>query len=416
MSSTFVDPTTPTIEHLSQMSVLKPQLSSQYNTISNLFFLKHWHQLTISILSFLSNPDTLFAISEPHLTNSHVVLYEKVVLACDSKINPKSLAMIASKVADSLALQDNTAACTILETLLKTKKERLETSGTLYAKSKLVLLKLKKVETLGADVSESHLLLQDISTALQDGAKVLKQLDSDTSANGDTSIHSAYYEASKAYRKLVGPPELFFREGMSFLNYTPLNSLSHNELFILATDLSLAALTGDGVFNFGEVVNDTPILSYLNNSENAWLMGLMKSMAAGNVSDFQNISESNSSEIQKHEVLVSRAGVVQEKITLLALVSMVFERPSAERTLNFTDIAREVCVNVDKVEWVIMRALSLGLIKGSMDQVDGTVTVTWVMPRVLDSTQLKGLAVRFGEWAGEVAKEKSLMMQETIFA
>ena len=32
-----------------------------------------------------------------------------------------------------------------------------------------------------------------------------------------------------------------------------------------------------------------------------------------------------------------------------------------------------------------MRALSLGLIRGSMDQVDGTVDVTWELPQVLVS-------------------------------
>merc|ERR1712071_430691 len=122
-------------------------------------------------------------------------------------------------------------------------------------------------------------------------------------------------------------------------------------------------------------------------------------MAAGNVSEFQKISQSHSQDIQKHAVLVDKAETVQEKITLLALVNMVFERPSSERTLRFEDIASQIAVASDRVEWVIMRALSLGMIEGNMDQVDGTVTVTWVMPRVLDVKQLKGLSVRFGEWA-----------------
>ena len=42
-----------------------------------------------------------------------------------------------------------------------------------------------------------------------------------------------------------------------------------------------------------------------------------------------------------------------------------------------------------------MRSFSLGLCKGSIDQVDGTVRVTWVQPRVLDKAQLKGQCAAF---------------------
>ena len=36
-----------------------------------------------------------------------------------------------------------------------------------------------------------------------------------------------------------------------------------------------------------------------------------------------------------------------------------------------------------------MKALSLGLVKGSIDQVDKKVHMTWVQPRVLDRNQVK---------------------------
>lgn len=39
-----------------------------------------------------------------------------------------------------------------------------------------------------------------------------------------------------------------------FLAYTPLEGMTQAERYTLATDISLAALTGEGVFNFGEVV------------------------------------------------------------------------------------------------------------------------------------------------------------------
>jgi hypothetical protein len=49
-----------------------------------------------------------------------------------------------------------------------------------------------------------------------------------------------------------------------------------------------------------------------------------------------------------------------------------------------------------------MKALSLHLIEGSIDQVDGTVAVTWVQSRVLTAPQLKGLKERLDAWVSKV--------------
>jgi len=415
MSAVFNDPSISTVEALTSLSNINPELSTKYSKISNLFALKHWHQLTQAILSFLSdNVVTLHPISSPEfegITNTHEALYEKVVLKCDSKLNPQSLAQIASLVASGFSNADQ--ACALLQTLLDTKKDKLLTSGTLYIRSKLVLWKLHHFQSLPRDSPESIKQKQEIESFLSEGAAMLKSMEDNH--DQDSSVHSSYYEASKSYYKLVGPPDIFFREGMLFLNYTSLKTLSKEQLYELATDLSLAALTGEGVFHFGSVVNDTPILNYLEGTENAWLLGWMKCMANGDVNEFHRISAANASEVAKHGVLVSMADIVKEKIILLALIDLVFKKPSAERTLEFTEIASHVGVELERVEWVIMKALSLGLMKGSMDQVEGTVVITWVMPRVLDEGQLKDLAARFGKWAVTVAKERDYMTEQTIF-
>ena len=40
---------------------------------------------------------------------------------------------------------------------------------------------------------------------------------------------------------------------------------------------------------------------------------------------------------------------------------------------------------------LVMRALSLGLVKGTIDEVDESVHMTWVQPRVLNTEQVKRL-------------------------
>jgi 26S proteasome regulatory subunit N9 len=47
---------------------------------------------------------------------------------------------------------------------------------------------------------------------------------------------------------------------------------------------------------------------------------------------------------------------------------------------------------------------SLDLIRGSLDQVDSTVDIKWVQPRVLDLQQLETLAKQFEVWSGSVGQ------------
>lgn len=47
-----------------------------------------------------------------------------------------------------------------------------------------------------------------------------------------------------------------------------------------------------------------------------------------------------------------------------------------------------------------MKALSLGLIRGTIDQVGQLVNITWVQPKVLDLKQVDGMRQRLQDWDG----------------
>lgn len=246
-------------------------------------------------------------------------------------------------------------------------------------------------------------------------------------------VHSAHYEMAMKYYKIVGPPEAFYEQAMNYLNYAAINntktiapddkqqqqqldgssSKNNAEAYQLAIDLCLAAFTGDGIYNLGQVVT-TPLLQVLKNTPEEWLMNLLVACSKGNVVEFQRLSRQHAEEISKQPILVHRKEIVQEKMTLLALVNLLFEKSSSERTLGFDEIAERIHVPaVEQVEWVLMRAFSVRLIEGIIDQVDQTVTVTWVLPRVLDNGQLQDLSARFGEWAEKVSKTKDTMQEQT---
>lgn len=87
---------------------------------------------------------------------------------------------------------------------------------------------------------------------------------------------------------------------------------------------------------------------------------------------------------------------------LLSLMNLVFATPAHERTLPFAAIAERGRIGVEQVEWLLMRAMSLGLIKGVIDEVEQAVNVSWVQPRVLSQPQIATLASRLQGWSAKV--------------
>jgi len=83
---------------------------------------------------------------------------------------------------------------------------------------------------------------------------------------------------------------------------------------------------------------------------------------------------------------------------------MAFTRPANNKQLVFNEIAAKTKLPENEIELLIMRALSLGLVKGSIDQVDKRVYITWVQPRVLDLNQIKMMRTRLDCWSSEVNK------------
>jgi 26S proteasome regulatory subunit N9 len=60
-----------------------------------------------------------------------------------------------------------------------------------------------------------------------------------------------------------------------------------------------------------------------------------------------------------------------------------------------------------------MRAMSLGLLKGSLDEVSSTVHISYVKPRVLDTTQIAALKTRLEGWNTRVQSTLRFLEENT---
>eukprot|EP00751_Fragilariopsis_kerguelensis_P009555 CAMPEP_0170781156 /NCGR_PEP_ID=MMETSP0733-20121128/14034_1 /TAXON_ID=186038 /ORGANISM="Fragilariopsis kerguelensis, Strain L26-C5" /LENGTH=381 /DNA_ID=CAMNT_0011125147 /DNA_START=177 /DNA_END=1322 /DNA_ORIENTATION=+ len=376
------------------------------------------------ILEFVSEENksaTLRPVSNTgdECKNTFLALYSKVVLAVSGKINQLSLARIAASVVFCSLETGSTiqGSHKLLQDLLDKQESQQpnNTAAVLYLQSKISLLTLQASGNDNDDDKKAK--LDKIYSIIKTNGPLLKQLVSDSPES--IIVNSAHYETSVNYYKIVGPPEAFYNEAVDYLNYYQPKegdnaAATDTKSQTLAVDLCLAALTGEGVYNLGQVVHN-PILKVLAQTPQAWLVEMLQACARGNVNDFKKLcQETYPTQIASQPALVNMGQQMQEKITLLGLVELVFPKPASERTLTFTEIAQGLEIPIEQVEWVIMRAFSVKLMEGSMDQVDGTVHVTWILPRALGTQQMTDLATKFGEWAAKVSSTKDVMEETEI--
>uniref|UniRef100_A0AAQ5X520 26S proteasome non-ATPase regulatory subunit 13 n=1 Tax=Amphiprion ocellaris TaxID=80972 RepID=A0AAQ5X520_AMPOC len=207
---------------------------------------------------------------------------------------------------------------------------------------------------------------------------------------GVTSVHGRFYDLSSKYYRIIGNHASYYKDALRYLGCVDIKDLPETEKQERAFTLGLAGLLGEGVYNFGELLMH-PVLESLRNTDKQWLIDTLYAFNGGNVEKFQGFKSAWGQQVK---------------------TSMTFTRPANHRQLTFTEIAQSAKIPVNEVELLVMKALSVGLIKGNIDEVDQKVQMTWVQPRVLDLQQIKGMKERLDFWCGDVKNMAMLVEQQ----
>lgn len=189
----------------------------------------------------------------------------------------------------------------------------------------------------------------------------------------------------------------YYKNALLYLACISLEDLRLEERQSRAYDLSMSALVSDSIYNFGELLLH-PILDSLDDTPNEWLRDLLFAFNSGDLKAYETLV----SNIQKNNLLASNKGFLYQKISLAALTELAFRRPPHERALTFATISQETRVARSEIEHLIMKALSLGLLRGTIDQVAEVARINWVQPKVLDMKQIESMRVRLKEWDSSV--------------
>lgn len=313
-----------------------------------------------------------------------IQLYHNFITDFETKINPLKLAHFATIV--SRQYKEKEAAISylegIIEKLQSTREQRIE-EAILYIKMQIAMFKLDN------DQKECKKLLEEGKSTL------------DSMTDIDPSVYASYYWVSSQCHKLRKEYAEFYRSALLYLAYTSVDSLSASFKQDLAFDLSLSALLGDNIYNFGELLAH-PIIKSLEGTKVGWLYYILQAFNAGDLVRYRELCHVHSAALNAQPGLVENENKLLEKINILSLMEIIFSRPSEDRTIPLSVIAERTELSTQDVEHLLMKSLSVHLIEGVIDQVEGTVYVSWVQPRVLGIPQVTSLRDRLDNWVDKV--------------
>merc|ERR1711998_423205 len=224
--------------------------------------------------------------------------------------------------------------------------------------------------------------------------------------------YSVFYKLCAAYHKTRESPTQFYRSNLQYLTYTPVDTLTVDERCEIARDLCLAAFAAEDIFTFGELLQH-PVLSSLDETEFAWMPQMLKALNVGNIKDYDALCEKDAAKINGFEIMVASQTLLRQKLSIAALIELIFQRKADERLISFADIASGTGLPHDQAELLLIKALSLKLIRGTLDEVDQTVHITWAIPHALDMDQIAVMKDNLVAWQAKTETTHQLVADQT---
>lgn len=215
----------------------------------------------------------------------------------------------------------------------------------------------------------------------------------------DTAIRAAFYKVRSEFDKTKALFSEYYRDAFLFLASVNADELSADERVAQAHDLCVAALLGDTVYNFGELLMHPILESLSGHPKLGYLVNTLSSFNAGDHAQLEKLLPA----LAANPILAPRVDFLRQKMCLMALVEGIFGALKTSRRIPFTLVAEVARVPLSEVEFLLMKALSLGLIKGTIDELQQCIAAEWVQPRVLDRRQLTELRTAIQAWKARIA-------------
>lgn len=370
--------------YLDELLASNPNLTALILSMQDLHKRRLWHQLTGKCIEFVSTPQArqLVDLSQ---------FYTKFVSSFAAKINQVSLVQIAIRVASQL--QDKKQQIKHLEEVSELPKVASNSEASIL---------------LCSTLSELHVVTNNLEESLKQLEKAKKKME--VSLGIDANIQGTYHRSWAAYYKVKNEPEEFYRSALQYIGYIPASELSDEEGANIAFDLGISALIASKIYNFGDLM-EQEILQKLENTNRSWILKVLSAFNRGDIAEWKKLQNQFTAELNNQQALLLKKELLDQKISILALMEMVFAKPSDDRIVSFSAISKATELPLDKVELLVIRGIALGLIKAQIDQASEQVDITWVQPRILEMSQIQNLSSRVKEWTNKVKTSMEIMEQ-----
>merc|ERR1719440_2582341 len=186
----------------------------------------------------------------------------------------------------------------------------------------------------------------------------------------DAFVFSALYKNLADIAKLQQDGQRFYSCALLYLAYTPVEDIPETERGRFAQDVAEAALLAPLEFNFGELLEKPLIKQELSKAAPAHER-LVQAFHEGSFQAFDAVMGGTGGTVpmQAHKAQLT------SKMALASLMELVFQRAKTSRVFTFKEVGDWCRTEPKLVEHLIMKALSLGLVDGKMDEVDKALSL-----------------------------------------
>lgn len=352
---------------------------------------KLWNQLALLL-------EELYEIPDSKHGELRARLYTQFVAQFQSKLNPIKVVDFLLKSFDEprLCLEKLTELelALVAELTKKFSSRRVENPEVAIADDEAIVY-------VRLQIARYSLLLNEFSKADDILDAVSEKFDTTLQNEYSSKINAAFYLTKCQNYKIRENFNLFYTNGLLYLSSID-SPLSPEEKLSFCHDLCIAALLGDKIYNFGELILHQ-ILTSISAPENDffWLYNLIQNLNAGQL---QKFSEWLQVAFTKSPQLAHHKQFLHEKIVIMALLELISLKLTSDKKILFSEICSVTGTAQDDVEFLIIKCFSLGLIKGFINQIDQVLVVTWLQPRILNLDQVKTLYNHLVNWDSKVEK------------
>ena len=211
----------------------------------------------------------------------------------------------------------------------------------------------------------------------------------------ESTLYAQYYKLSTLFYEKKKDYDKFYNNAFQYLAYE--TKLNDEEKLNLCYKMCSAMLIGEKLYNFEELI-EKDFFKLMKGSKYDWISNLILSFNSAKVDQFLSMIEQNKKNIEENEILKGKSDFLPIKIRIAALLELIFQKNKAERTLSFDEICKVCMTEEDKIEYISMKALSHGLIKGYIDQAERKLYVNWIQPKYLGKEKIGVMKERINAW------------------